>query len=188
MRATLVTALRGALPLLIVMFAAAPAYAAGPTNAAPPAVADTEGAEAMPVEEWSEEPDPAAEALYADSLDSLTGLYPVRCKRVQAARIHTNGAWNDLWKYWQQQGFCHNGSRVTSLYDWRRWPCCVDPGWAFEGHIGRSRSGGAGKWSYSTWTQGHFSFGCAIRCLSHIYPWVRLTVRGNGTWSKSTGQ
>jgi hypothetical protein len=184
--ATLVSALRGVLPLLFMMLAAAPAYGAGPTSDGPPAPVSAQ--DAMPAEEWSEEPDPAAEALYADSLDSLTGSYPVRCKRVRAARVHTNGAWNDLWKYWQQQGFCHNGSRVTSLYDWRRWPCCVDPGWKFEGHVGRTRSGGAGQWSYSTWTQGHFSFGCSIQCLSHSYPWVRLTVRGNGTWTKSTGQ
>ena len=164
MSATLVSALRGFLPLLVVMLAAAPAYGAGPpTDGSPAAVS---AGDALPVEEWSEEPDPAAEALYGDSLDSLTGL----------------------WKYWQQQGFCHNGTRVTSLYDWRRWPCCVDPGWKFEAHVGRTRNGGAGQWSYSTWTQGHFSFGCSIQCLSHSYPWVRLTVRGNGTWSKSTGQ
>lgn len=113
-----------------------------------------------------------------------TGL--VRCKRVWAARVYRNVFGIVLWKYYQQQAFCYNGSRITSLYDWRRWPHVNAPGWDFKGHIGRTRSGGAGTWHYGTWTQGHFAF-CAAWCAAHLYPWVDLDVYGNGGWSHRTG-
>lgn len=178
MRATLVTALRGVLPLLIVMAAAAPAYAAGPEAA-------TSGLELEYVEDgsvietlWEEEEDSAAE-------DELA--YPTRCKRVSVTRRKTNGVWT-LWSYYQRQGFCHNGSRVNSLYAYLRRNNGTGPGWEFKGHIAKWSSGGAGKWSYTVGTQGHYAVCSAITgCIVHNYPWLELRVLGNGSWTKSSG-
>jgi hypothetical protein len=115
-----------------------------------------------------------------------TGLSAAACKRVWAARVYRNVFGVVLWKYYQQQAFCYNGARITSLYDWRRWPVVNSPGWDFRGHIGRARTGGAGTWHYGTWTQGHFAF-CTAWCAAHLYPWVDIDVYGNGGWSHRTG-
>jgi hypothetical protein len=108
------------------------------------------------------------------------------CKRVWAARVYRNLLGIPLWKYFQQQAFCYNGSRITSLYDYRRWAEVYAPGWDFRRHIARSTTGGAGTWHYGTWTQGHFAL-CAAWCAQHKYPWVDIDVYGNGGWSHRTG-
>jgi hypothetical protein len=112
--------------------------------------------------------------------------FPSRCKRVWAARVFRNFLGIVLWKYFQQQGFCYNGSKITSLYDWRRWPEVYSAGWDFKGHIGRSKTGGVGRWHYGTWTQGEFAL-CAAWCLGEKHPWVDIDVYGNGGWSHKTG-
>lgn len=113
-------------------------------------------------------------------------LLASRCKRVWAARVYRNLFGTVLWKYFQQQAFCYNGVRVTSLYDWRRWPDLRAPGWSFKGHIARAVTGRAGSWHYGTWTQGRFRL-CWAWCIEERLPWVDLDVYGNGAWSHRTG-
>ena len=90
MPATLVSALRGVLPLLIVLAAAAPAHAAG-AELAPEAslVMELEHLADGSVLEttWAEQEDAATAAAFA---------YPTRCKRVSVTRRKTNGVWT-LW-------------------------------------------------------------------------------------------
>jgi len=59
------------------------------------------------------------------------------------------------------------------------------PFWYFDGHIDESNSGGKGEWSYEAWTQGEFSLciGNDIGCLLSLYPWIDITVLGNGDYS-----
>jgi hypothetical protein len=108
------------------------------------------------------------------------------CKRVWAARVYRNLFGVALWRYYQQQGFCYNGTTITSLYDWRRWAEVYAPVWDFKGHIGRTTVGRAGTWHYGTWTQGKFRL-CAQICVETKLPWVDLDVYGNGGWSHKTG-
>jgi hypothetical protein len=115
-----------------------------------------------------------------------TELAASGCKRVWAARVYRNIVGIVMWKYLQQQAFCYNGSRITSLFDYRRWAHVAAPGWDFRGHIGRATTGAAGTWHYGTWTQGHFAL-CAAWCVEHKYPWVDIDVYGNGGWSHKTG-
>lgn len=175
MRATLVSATRGVLPLLIAMLAAAPAHAAEPTS----------GIEV----EYSFD-GTVVETVWEEEDDSVTAdafAYPTRCKRVSVTRRKTNGAWT-LWSYHQRQGFCHNGSRVTSLYGYLRRNNGTGPGWEWKGHVAKWSSGGAGKWSYLVGTQGHYAACTVITgCLVHNYPWLELRVRGNGSWTRSSG-
>jgi hypothetical protein len=79
---------------------------------------------------WAEEEDAATAAAFA---------YPTRCKRVSVTRRKTNGVWT-LWSYYQRQGFCHNGSKVNSLYDYLRRNNGTGPGWEFKGHVTHVRS------------------------------------------------
>ena len=189
MPVTLVS-LRGVLPLLFILLAAAPAQAAGPTDAVPPADADTAELVTSGVEleyladgsvletAWTEEVDTARAAAFA---------YPTKCKRVSVTRKKTNGVWT-LWSYYQRQGFCHNGSRVNSLYDYLRRNNGTGIGWEWKGHIAKWSAGGAGKWSYTVGTQGHYA-ACTVLtgCIVPDYPWLQLKVLGNGAWTKTSG-
>jgi hypothetical protein len=125
-------------------------------------------------------------ARTAARTDLAAGVFASRCKRVWAARVYRNIFGTVLWKYFQQQAFCYNGVRVTSLYDWRRWPELRAPGWSFKGHIARAVTGRAGSWHYGTWTQGRFRL-CWAWCIEERLPWVDLDVYGNGAWSHRTG-
>ncbi|MGH3057307.1 MAG: hypothetical protein ACRDPP_03595 [Gaiellaceae bacterium] len=190
MPATLVSLVRGVLPLLLIMLAAAPAYAAGPTNTDPPAAADTSEVVTSGVELEYSADGSVVETAWVEETDAATAAafaYPTRCKRVSVTRRKTNGVWT-LWSYYQRQGFCHNGSRVNSLYDYLRRNNGTGPGWEFKGHVSKWSAGGAGKWSYTVGTQGHYA-ACTVvsGCIVHDYPWLQLKVLGNGSWTKTSG-
>lgn len=186
MLATLVSALRGVLPLLVVLAAAAPAHAAGP----PPAPADAAEVETSGLALEYSADGSVTETAWEEEADTATAAefdYPTRCKRVSVTRTKTNGVWT-LWSYYQRQGFCHNGSKVTSLYDYLRRNNGTGPGWDWKGHIAKWSSGGAGKWSYTVGTQGHYAACTVISgCFVHDFPWLQLRVLGNGSWAKSSG-
>ena len=118
--------------------------------------------------------------------DSSSGCAGVSCKSVRIARVYRGAFGRILWKYHQRQSWCYDGTKVTALYDWHRWPEVVDLRWTFKGHVARTTSGGVGKSHYGTWTQGHFAL-CGRLCTSHEYPWVDLDVYGDGSWSGRTG-
>jgi hypothetical protein len=119
-------------------------------------------------------------------IDTSAACFGVSCKSVRVARVHRGAFGRVLWKYHQRQSWCYDGTRITSLSGWRRWPEILDLSWDFEGHVGRTTAGGVGKWHYGTWTQGHFAL-CGRRCTSHEYPWVHIDVYGDGSWSGRTG-
>lgn len=190
MPATLVSLLRGVLPLVLILVAAAPAYAAGPTNTESPAVVDTSEVVTSGVELEYAADGSVVETAWAEEADAATAAafaYPTRCKRVSVTRRKTNGVWT-LWSYYQRQGFCHNGSRVNSLYDYLRRNNGTGPGWEWKGHVSKWSAGGAGKWSYTVGTQGHYA-ACTVvsGCIVHDYPWLQLKVLGNGSWTKTSG-
>jgi hypothetical protein len=114
----------------------------------------------------------------------------VSCKKVHVTYLKTNGGpgpfSNVLWKYGERWGWCWNGRKVTSLYGYERYVSCCDPGWSFLGHVGLWTTGWAGQWSVSRKTQGHFKF-CIVWACDHDYPWVKLTLRGDGSWGRAKG-
>jgi hypothetical protein len=177
--ATIVSTFRGVLPLVLVLAAAGPAYAADQAEVAMSGVELEYLADGSVLETaWTEEADAATAAEFA---------YPTRCKRVSVTRRKTNGAWT-FWSYYQRQGFCHNGSRVNSLYDYLRRNNGTGPGWEFKGHASKWSAGGAGKWSYTVGTQGHYAGCTAVTgCVVHDYPWLQLKVLGNGAWTRTSG-
>ncbi len=93
-----------------------------------------------------------------------------------------------LWKYVQRIDWSFDGSKITSKFRTRSGTVYM-PFWKFDGHIGNQESGGVGQWSYRAWTQGEFSLclGGNIGCIQHAYPWIDMTVYGNGGWYGDKG-
>ena len=89
-----------------------------------------------------------------------------------------------LWSYFQTIDWCNDGSTVTSKTR-LRWGEVHTLGWAFNGHIGNTESGGVGQSSYRAWTQGSFNLclGGNIGCIQSQYPWIDQTVYGTGAYS-----
>lgn len=59
--------------------------------------------------------------------------------------------------------------------------------WEFKGHVGSSTSGGVGSTYWRSWTQGKFVLCPGGVCVQTKYPWIDMTVRGDGTWSGTAG-
>jgi hypothetical protein len=91
----------------------------------------------------------------------------------------------ELWYYEWNASWCYNGSTITSLSRWRTvW---VNVGWAYKKDIANNKSGGVGKKSAWNYVQGDFCFLETYTCAFHSYPWVNMTVNGNGSYSGSAG-
>lgn len=94
-----------------------------------------------------------------------------------------------LWGYYQRIDWCYNGTKVTSVTR-NRWVSVYAPFWSFTKHVGNVVQGGANQSYYRAFTQGEFKFcvGGDLGCAQYIYPWIDMTVRGNGTYSSTAGQ
>lgn len=117
---------------------------------------------------------------------SVDAAAAVSCKWAQVERYGKNLLGMKLWSYFQKIDWCYNGSTITSRTR-TRWGETHFPGWSWKGHIGSSTSGGVGSTFYRAWTQGHFCLVEYFSCVQNAYPWIDMTVRGNGTWSYTAG-
>jgi hypothetical protein len=114
------------------------------------------------------------------------------CKKVHVTYVKTNGGpgpfSNTLWTYGERWGWCWNGRKVTSLYGYTRYFTCCDPGWDFVKHVSLTTTGWAGDWAVSRKAKGKFKFCVPIwGCVDYDYPWVKLTLTGDGGWSRAKG-
>lgn len=99
-----------------------------------------------------------------------------------------NALGQTLFSYFQKIDWCYDGSKITNTPTRTRWGEVYVPLWSYDGHIGNSESGGINQSSYEAWTQGEFKL-CAggdIGCIWHKYPWIDMTVYGDGTHSASS--
>jgi len=99
-----------------------------------------------------------------------------------------NALGQTLFSYFQKIDWGYDGLQITNTPTRTRWGEVYVPLWSFDGHIGNSESGGINQWSYEAWTQGEFKL-CAggdIGCIWHKYPWIDMTVYGDGTHSASS--
>ncbi len=110
------------------------------------------------------------------------------CKTFTVKRSGLNALGGELWAYFQKIEWCYNGEKITSKTR-LRWGEVYYPGWQFVGHIGNLEQGGVGQWSYRAWTQGEFKLclGGDIGCIQYRYPWIDMTVYGNGANAYSSG-
>ena len=83
-------------------------------------------------------------------------------------------AWNVYW--------CYDGTKITELEEWKTiW---TNNGWSFQGEVSELKTGGVGKKKYRHYAQADFCFLSYFSCVYHSYPWIDVTVKGNGN---STG-
>lgn len=137
--------------------------------------------------EVEEEP----EESYTD-IDVLGKVTSYKCKVAKVAYTRHTLFGSVAYRFWMRRGWCWRYPRLVSVgtttyvtdmdglneYDgivsasgfWFQW-CCNEP------HSG-----------HSAFRQGEFH-NCIFRygCLSTVYPWIRMKVRGNGTYTYSVG-
>jgi hypothetical protein len=130
---------------------------------------------------------PAASGQSAVTTTKI-GNAQASCKTVWAGRRRKNSLGLVVWRYRQEILFCYRRNRLVyvSRTRWGRTylPCC----WHFRGHIDSAITRNA-RWSYRAFTQGRFEY-CGVGpviCVSSRTPWIRMTIYGNGTWTRKTG-
>ena len=114
------------------------------------------------------------------------------CRTVDAARIGRSAFGFVVYKFHQVKRWCWSNPRVTSVRT-STYVSHVDPNWDYKGVIGAK--GDFYRWCCGDARSGHYTFRQArfdncipwIGCIRREYPWVRIWVRGNGTWSYDTG-
>jgi hypothetical protein len=135
---------------------------------------------------WNDAADTDGEAGGADPWGYYGG-----CKNPYVVARHRNVFGHDLWRYYQQLGFCWEGGRITFVYR-TRWPWVSTHwlnGWGFQGHISTNcyTETCEGHWIGADWarywTQGKFEvcnlwrFGCRSR-----HPLIGIDINGWGGW------
>jgi hypothetical protein len=120
--------------------------------------------------------------------DPSSGVLSGGCMVYQIERSGLNSLGDKLWSYFQKINWCYDGSKITSKTR-LRWGEVYYPGWQFAGHIGNLEQGGVNQWSYRAWTQGEFKLclGGDIGCVQYKYPWIDMTVYGDGSYTGTGG-
>jgi hypothetical protein len=158
---------------------------AGVLLAAPTAGAQTPpGVESAVVEgESGSEGCSAVQSSLSEAMAEAVCLGTVKCKWTKSTSTYKSLLGFVLYKYWQRQSFCYNGTKITKLYNYSRGKSDVDPLWDWVGHTGLVRTGGVGTGGASVRTDGHFKY-CqnipfAPPCY-HRYPWVITRMDNSG--------
>jgi hypothetical protein len=124
-----------------------------------------------------------APAAYAYSPQAAQG----RCRTRWAARKQHNVIGGLQWSYYEQVRWCWNGSAVTQFRR-DRWVGGTGYGWSFDGHVysncvNETCPGMVGGWLEYAATEGDFHVCLGIIGINfcrHKYPWITITVYGNG--------
>ena len=114
------------------------------------------------------------------------------CRSVDVARIGRSALGFVVYKFHQVKRWCWSYPRVTSVRT-STYVSNVDPNWDYRGVI--ASRGFFYRWCCGDGRSGHYTFrqgrfdNCIpwIGCIRREYPWVKIWVRANGTWSYDTG-
>lgn len=164
------------------LLAAAPGQAAPKKNAIDPQLALASTSTAAIGSQT--ESGPLETSLVAEESSLLAAA--AACKWAQVSRWGNNIFGMRLWTYYQRIEWCYSNGLITSVTR-LRWGEVSMPGWSFKGHTSSTTSGGKGSTSYRARTHGHFCLVEYFSCIQNAYPWIDMTVRGNGTWSYTAG-
>ena len=134
----------------------------------------------------------AAEERTIEIRTQGTAAQAAGCRTVDVARIGRSALGFVVYKFHQVKRWCWSYPRITSVKT-STYVSDVDPNWDYKGIV--SASGSFFRWccgdarsGHRTLRQGRFD-NCIpwIGCIRREYPWVRISVRGNGTYSYTTG-
>ena len=107
------------------------------------------------------------------------------CRTVSASVAGKNIFGVVHWRYTQRISWCYDGFRITSVSR-TVLPEVYTLFWAFKGNVQNWTVGGRGSTSFRGFAQGYFALCAAlVECVQHSYPWIDITVRGNGGYSIS---
>ncbi len=120
-------------------------------------------------------------SLSSSSVQALAAC-TVGSKTTTQSLCAKNLAGIKMWCYFQKINWGYNTcpgyiTRKSLTY----WGETYWPFWSYT-NIGKSESGGVGKWYYRAWTQAEFKM-CITTygCITYAYPWIDQTVYGDGT-------
>jgi hypothetical protein len=115
-----------------------------------------------------------------------TGQLDGECKMVQVERRAFSPVGLHLFSYFQRIDFCYDREAITSCTR-SRWGEIYNGPWEFVGHVADVEQGGVGYNLYRSWTKGHFQMVIGGEPVQHVYPWIDMTVYGDGSWKHSSG-
>jgi hypothetical protein len=134
----------------------------------------------------------AADAGGQDARGVVATTSAAGCRTVDIPKVGYDIFGFVVYKFHQVKRWCWSYPRITSVRT-STYVSNVDPNWDYRGVIAsrgffyRSCCGD-GRSGHYTFRQGRFD-NCIpwIGCIRREYPWVKIWVRGNGTWSYDTG-
>ena len=136
----------------------------------------------------------AAEAVEAVEVNvSGDASYASGCKTVDVARTGWDIFHLDVvYKFHQRKSWCWDYPRITSR-SVSVYVTNVDPNMEYRGIV--NAAGNYYTWCCWTPSSGHYSMrqgkfeNCILwfPCTRTEYPWVKIWVRGDGTWKADTG-
>lgn len=132
---------------------------------------------------------PAAPSVATRSARSRDLQAASGCRTVYVHRWRSGYLGETLWKYTQEKYFCWSYPRLTNVRT-TAYACCVDPFWRFAGTVGSAgwfyTWGGSSQGGHYSFRQGRFDQVVLGKVTSSAYPWTKIWVRGDGSWSWQT--
>ncbi len=139
-------------------------------------------------------------AVSAVTIEAVPHGSPIPVATVQGFAAASTTCWTWEWevdgkatfgvvvfRYFQDMGWCANGTTISSL-TWHNRRGEVDfVGWNFsQVPADWTTSGGVGHSTWRSFTQATFSW-CLPVCAQYRYPWLDMTAHANGTGTGSVG-
>ena len=125
-------------------------------------------------------------------LDGTGKKIPYKCRSAKVAYVKKTLLGAVAYKWWMQRSWCWRYPRLVSVGT-KTWVTDLDGFNVYKGIV--SSWGRWFTWCCGDPKSGHRAFrqaefeNCIVKygCLSTTYPWIRMTVRGDGTYAYSIG-
>jgi len=117
------------------------------------------------------------------------------CRDIDAWRYSTSFLFGTLvYKFHQTVHFCWNSANKLTVVNTGTYVSNVDPNWTYRGLT--ASDGYFFEWCCGAAQSGHYGLreghfdNCVPKygCVGSEYPWVKIWVQGDGSWSYDTGE
>jgi hypothetical protein len=139
--------------------------------------------------------DAVGSAVVADRSVRRTVHAAAGCKDIDAWRYSTSFLFGTtVYRFHQTVHFCWNTASKLTAVTTGTYVSNVDPNWTYRGLT--ASNGYFFTWCCGNTHSGHFGLrqghfdNCVLKygCIGSEYPWVKIWIHGNGTWTYTTGQ
>lgn len=126
-------------------------------------------------------------------LDDSGKKVPYKCRSAKVAYVKKTLLGAVAWKWWMKRGWCWRPSKRLVSVGTTTYVTDMDGFNEYKGII--ASSGNWFIWCCGEPRSGHRAFrqaeiqNCIVKygCLSTTYPWIRMSVRGDGTYAYAIG-